>query len=48
MSAIGWIEPFTDTEQGVDHLGMRVAGENLYTQLLDFTTTVSWRPRYWG
>lgn len=48
MSTIGWIERFTDSETGVDHLGMRVAGENLYAQLLDFTTTVSWRPRYFS
>src|SRR5713226_4829575 len=27
---------------------MRIAGENAYAKLLDFTTTVSWRPRYFS
>lgn len=43
---LGWTEPSTKLDQGIDHLGLRVAGEACYSQLIDFTTTVSWRPRY--
>ncbi len=41
-----WSERFDPQAIGVDHLGMRVAGERAYGELLDFTTTVTWRPRY--
>jgi hypothetical protein len=45
MSLVEWTEP-QDGDSGVDHLGMRVAGERAYSALIDFTTTVTWRPRY--
>lgn len=45
MSLVEWTEP-QDNDFGVDHLGMRVAGERAYSALIDFTTTVTWRPRY--
>ena len=45
MSLIEWTES-QDGDSGVDHLGMRVAGERAYSALIDFTTTVTWRPRY--
>ncbi len=41
-----WTEPSTQLDKGVDHLGLRVAGESCISRLIDFTTTVSWRPRY--
>lgn len=47
-SEVGWSEAPTDDPQGVDHLGMRVAGEGAYSRLFDFTTSVSWRPRYFS
>lgn len=43
---LSWTERSMQDNQGVDHLGMRVAGESCYSSLVDFTTTVSWRPRY--
>ena len=43
---VGWTDRFGDEGGGADHLGMRVAGEAAYTQLIDFTTTQTWRPRY--
>lgn len=44
-SVVEWTEP-QEQDLGADHLGMRVAGERAYTALVDFTTTVTWRPRY--
>ncbi|WP_434420193.1 hypothetical protein [Nannocystis pusilla] len=41
-----WTEPSTQLDKGVDHLGLRAAGESCISRLIDFTTTVSWRPRY--
>jgi hypothetical protein len=43
---VGWGEPYAEDSDGVDHLGIRTAGEVAYARLLDFVTTVSWRPRY--
>lgn len=48
MGVPEWNEPAYAGETGVDHLGMRVAGEIAYAQFVDFTTTVSWRPRYFS
>lgn len=45
---VDWLESFSPTSSGVDHLGMRVAGEQAYAHLIDFTTTVSYRPRYFS
>ena len=45
MPSVEWTEP-QEGDFGVDHLGMRVAGERAYSALVDFTTTVTWRPRY--
>ena len=42
------LDLFSSTASGVDHLGMRVAGEQAYARLIDFTTTVSYRPRYFS
>jgi hypothetical protein len=47
-SQVGWTERFDESSVGVDHLGMRLAGESAYGSLLDFTTTVTWRPRYFS
>lgn len=47
-SELAWTERFDASSVGVDHLGMRVAGESAYGALLDFTTTVTWRPRYFS
>lgn len=44
-SIVEWTE-LERGDGGVDHLGMRVAGERAYGELVDFTTTVTWRPRY--
>jgi hypothetical protein len=33
---------------GLDQLGLREASEGQYTRLLDFTTTVTWHPRYYS
>lgn len=41
-----WTEPSTQLDKGVDHLGLRAAGESCISRLIDFTTTISWRPRY--
>jgi len=46
--AIDWTEPSRTDNLGVDHLGMRVAGEVAIAKLLDFTTTVSRRVRYFS
>ena len=48
MSVLGWTEPSNNESIGVDHLGMRVAGEQAYSKLIDFNTTVAWRPRYYS
>jgi len=48
MSIISWTENSSDKNTGVDHLGMRVAAESAYSKLIDFTTTVTWRPRYYS
>lgn len=48
MSILAWTQPSGTENTGVDHLGMRVAGEEAYSQLIDFTTTVTWRPRYFS
>ncbi|MBO6936800.1 MAG: hypothetical protein JJ863_17655 [Deltaproteobacteria bacterium] len=44
--SLDWVEPYGNPTIGVDHLGMRVAGEAAYGHLIDFTTTVTYRPRY--
>ena len=44
---VDWLEP-PERDTGVDHLGMRVAGEKAYNRLIDFTTTVTWRARYFS
>ncbi len=46
--AVAWTERWQPQPVGVDHLGMRVAGESAYARLFDFTTTVSFRPRYYS
>lgn len=48
MTILEWTEASGDENSGVDHLGMRVAGEQAYSNLIDFNTTVSWRPRYYS
>jgi len=48
MGIIEWTEKSGDENTGVDHLGMRVADESSYSKLIDFTTTVTWRPRYYS
>lgn len=45
---LAWTEPTRGNERGLDQLGLRVAGESAYEQLIDFTTTVAWRPRYFS
>lgn len=47
-SDVGWVEAYGENANGVDHLGMRVAAEAAYAKLIDFTTTVTWRPRYFS
>ena len=47
MSILAWTEPSDQESSGVDHLGMRVAGEQAYSRFFDFTTSVTWRPRYY-
>lgn len=47
-SQVGFLDPYGDPNSGVDHLGMRVAGEAAYSKLIDFITTVAWRPRYFS
>lgn len=46
--SVDWTDRWQILERGVDQLGMRVAGERAYSQLLDFTTTVAWRARYFS
>lgn len=46
LPRIDWLEPSRLDNGGVDHLGMRVAGETAIARLIDFTTTVSPRVRY--
>ena len=48
MSTLEWTEKSTEEKTGVDHLGMRVAGEKAYEKHIDFITTVTWRPRYFS
>lgn len=48
MGILAWTESSSDENKGVDHLGMRVAAESAYSKLIDFTTTVTWRPRYYS
>ena len=48
MNVLALTQKSNPDNSGVDHLGMRVAGENAYSQLIDFTTTVTWRPRYFS
>jgi hypothetical protein len=48
MGTLKWTESSSEENTGVDHLGMRVADESSYSQLIDFTTTVTWRPRYYS
>ena len=45
---VSFLDPYGHPDRGVDHLGMRVAGEAAYSKLIDFITTVSWRPRYFS
>jgi hypothetical protein len=47
-SYVGFLDPYGHPNSGVDHLGMRVAGEAAYSKLIDFITTVAWRPRYFS
>lgn len=48
MGTLEWTESSSEENTGVDHLGMRVANESSYSKLIDFTTTVTWRPRYYS
>lgn len=48
LVTVGWTQKFGKEGGGADHLGMRVAGEAAYADLLDFTTTQTWRPRYFS
>lgn len=48
MGTLEWTESSSDENTGVDHLGMRVANESSYSKLIDFTTTVTWRLRYYS
>lgn len=47
-SYVSFLDPYGHPDRGVDHLGMRVAGEAAYSKLIDFITTVAWRPRYFS
>ncbi len=47
-SNVSFIDPYGNPDSGVDHLGLRVAGEAAYSKLFDFITTVTWRPRYYS
>jgi hypothetical protein len=47
-SYVSFLDPYGNPDKGVDHLGMRVAGEAAYSRFIDFITTVSWRPRYFS
>jgi hypothetical protein len=47
-SNVSFLEPYGNPDSGVDHLGLRVAGEAAYSKLIDFITTVAWRPRYYS
>ncbi len=46
MGLLAWTKASDKEGAGVDHLGMRVAGEQAYSAMIDFNTTVAWRPRY--
>ena len=48
MGKIAWTVQSNNENSGVDHLGMRVAGEQAYSKMIDFNTTVAWRPRYFS
>lgn len=48
MGTLEWTKSSSEENTGVDHLGMRVANESTYSRLIDFTTTVTWRPRYYS
>ncbi len=45
---VAWLSAYGHPDSGVDHLGMRVAGEGVYPKMIDYVTTVSWRPRYFS
>jgi hypothetical protein len=46
-SLVDWTQEFP-VRTGLDQLGMRLASEDQYTQLVDYTTTVTWHPRYYS
>lgn len=46
-SIVGWTQRFP-VRTGLDQLGMRLASEDQYTQLVDYTTSVTWHPRYYS
>ena len=48
MGFLAWTKASDKERAGVDHLGMRVAGEQAYSAMTDFNTTVAWRPRYYS
>ena len=48
LGTLEWTESSSEENTGVDHLGLRVANESSYSKLIDFTTTVTWRPRYYS
>jgi hypothetical protein len=43
---VRWLASSDTPVSGLDHLGMRVASEAYYAALIDFATTVTYRPRY--
>jgi len=46
-SIVDWTQKFP-VRTGLDQLGVRLASEDQYTQLVDYTTTVTWHPRYYS
>lgn len=45
---VSWTEPYSGRVTGVDHLGLRITGEATFAKLFDFTTSVTFRPRYYS
>ena len=46
-TSVGWTDP-PPAPSGNDQLGLRESSESQYTRLVDFTTSVTWHPRYYG
>lgn len=46
-TSVGWTDP-PSPPSGNDQLGLRESSESQYTRLIDFTTSVTWHPRYYG